>query len=79
MYSTRCPHCRRLINLKTEQVREAVTKAEAEKQSHYEMDCPQCGKYLKIQVRELKRHLPRVSVEEAMNANKKPDAEPPAS
>ncbi len=75
MYSTRCPHCRRLIQLKTEEVRDAVNKAEAEKQSHYEMNCPECGKYIKIQVKELKRHLPRVSIDEAMNANKKPDEE----
>ncbi len=75
MYSTRCSHCRRLINLKTEEVREAVDKAQAEKQTHYEMKCPECGKYIKIQVKELKRHLPRVTIDEAMNANKKEDEE----
>ncbi len=71
MYSTRCPHCRQLIQLKNEEVRDAVTKAEAEKQSHYEMNCPKCGKYLKIQVKELKRKVPRVSIDEAMSANAK--------
>jgi phage FluMu protein Com len=75
MYSTKCPHCKQLINLKTEEVREAVSKAEAEKQSHYEMNCPKCGKYIKLQIKELKRKLPRVSIDEAMSANKKPDQE----
>jgi RNase P subunit RPR2 len=73
MYSTKCPHCRQLINMKTEEVRAAVEKAEAEKQSHVEMNCPKCGKYLKVQVKEMKRKLPRVSIDEAMNANKKTD------
>ena len=58
MYSTRCPSCRQLINLKTEEVREAVAQAEAAKQKHYEMHCPKCRKPIKIQVRELKRKLP---------------------
>jgi len=75
MYSTKCPHCRQLINIKTEEVRAVVEKAEKEKQSHYEMNCPKCGKYLKIQVKELKRKLPRVSIDEAMTANKKGDQE----
>ncbi len=77
MYSTRCPHCRQLIQMKTEELRAAVEKAESEKQSHYEMNCPKCGKYLKLQVKEMKRKLPRVSIDEAMAANKKPDQETP--
>lgn len=58
MYSTKCPNCHQLINLKTEEVREAVKQTEAAKQKHYEMHCPKCRKPIKIQLQQLKRKLP---------------------
>jgi len=60
MYSTRCPHCRQLVQLKTEEVRAAVEQMQAEKKTHYEMHCPKCRKLIKLQVKELKRKLPPV-------------------
>ncbi len=60
MYSTRCPYCKQLIQLKTEEVRSAVEQTQADKQSHYEMHCPKCRKPIKIQVKDLKRKLPPV-------------------
>ena len=58
MFSTKCIHCKQLINLKTEEVRQAVEQAESAHQTHYEMPCPKCRKPVKIQVRELRRKLP---------------------
>ena len=58
MYSTKCIHCRQLINLKTEEIRQAVAQAEAANQKLYEMHCPKCRKLVKIQVNDLKRKLP---------------------
>jgi hypothetical protein len=63
MYSTKCPHCRQLISLKTEEVRVAVEQTQAEKKKHYEMHCFKCGKLIKVQVGELRRKLPPVPVE----------------
>ena len=59
MFSTRCTFCRQLINLKTEEVREAVEEAEAKHEALYVMHCPKCRKLVKIQVRQLKLKLPR--------------------
>jgi uncharacterized protein with PIN domain len=58
MFSTRCQSCRQLINLKTEEVRTAVTEAEAKKEKIYTMHCPKCGKLVKVQIKEMKRKLP---------------------
>jgi RNase P subunit RPR2 len=58
MYSTRCQHCKQLLNFKTEEVRAMVNEAQEARQKHYEIRCPQCGKYMKLQVSELKRRLP---------------------
>jgi len=63
MYSTKCPHCRQLITMKTEEVRTAVEQTQAEKKKHYEMHCFKCGKLMKIQVGELRRKLPPTAVE----------------
>ncbi|MEP7288651.1 MAG: hypothetical protein ABI947_23105 [Chloroflexota bacterium] len=59
MFSTRCTFCRQLINLKTEEVREAVEQADAKHEVLYVMHCPKCRKLVKIQVRQLKLKLPR--------------------
>ncbi len=58
MYSTRCPYCHQLVNLKTDEVRQAVDETEAKKQQHYELHCPHCRRLIKVQVKELKRKLP---------------------
>ncbi|MCC7449216.1 MAG: hypothetical protein IT324_17485 [Anaerolineae bacterium] len=78
MYSTRCQHCKQLLNFKTEEVRVMVNEAQEARQKHYEIRCPQCGKYMKLQVSELKRRLPPPEpVTEAAEASTPPaPAEP---
>ena len=58
MYSMRCTYCHQLINLKTEEVRDAIAQAEAAHDTLYTMHCPNCRRVLKIQVKDLKRKLP---------------------
>ncbi|HVO43195.1 MAG TPA: hypothetical protein VMT34_11255 [Aggregatilineales bacterium] len=60
MFSTRCTSCQQLINLKTEEVRQAVEETEAKHEKFYGMPCPKCKKLVKISVKELKRKLPLV-------------------
>ena len=83
MYSTRCQHCKQLLNFKTEEVRVMVNEAQEARQKHYEIRCPQCGRYMKLQVSELKRRLPPPEpVTEAAEASTTPapaeQAETPA-
>lgn len=59
MYSTRCTNCRQLINLKTDELREAIEQAEANRSKIYTMNCPKCRKQVKLQVSQLKLKLPR--------------------
>ncbi len=58
MFSTRCTHCRQLINLKTEEVRAAVAESEAKHEKIYVMHCPKCRKLVKLQVKQLKLKIP---------------------
>ncbi len=58
MFSTKCTYCHTLISLKTEEVRAAVAEAETTQQTHYSLHCPKCQRTNKIQIKELKRHLP---------------------
>jgi len=79
MYSTRCQHCKQLLNFKTEEVRAMVNEAQEARQKHYEIRCPQCGKYMKLQVSELKRRLPPPEpVAEAAEASAPPASVEPA-
>jgi hypothetical protein len=59
MFSTRCGSCRQLINMKAEEVRQAVEQTEASGEKIYVLHCPKCRKVVKIQVSQLKRGLPR--------------------
>jgi hypothetical protein len=58
MFSTRCTHCRQLINLKTEEVRAAVAESEEKHEKIYVMHCPKCRKLVKLQVKQLKLKIP---------------------
>ena len=57
-FSIRCNYCRQLINLKTEQVREAVQEVEAKHETFYDLHCPKCRRLVKIPLRDLKKKLP---------------------
>jgi hypothetical protein len=61
MYSTRCPSCSQIITLKTEEIREAVSAAEAAGHPHYTLSCPKCRRPVKMPVKLLKLKLPRPS------------------
>lgn len=77
MFSTKCTYCRTLINLKNEELRAAIDQTEAEHQSHYSLHCPKCGRVNKIQVKELKRHLPpEATPAEATPTEAMPDVPP---
>jgi hypothetical protein len=59
MFSTRCSSCSQLISLKTDEIREAVTQAEAQNHAHYSFPCPKCSRPIKVPVKMLKIKLPR--------------------
>ena len=84
MYSMRCTYCHQLINLKTEEVRDAIEQAEAAHDSLYTLHCPNCRRVLKVQVKDLKRKLPIAITlptpgekhEEQPEAHEEPEAQP---
>jgi hypothetical protein len=59
MFSTRCNNCHQLINLKTEELKDAIDYAEAQGEKIYAMKCPHCRKPIKLQVAQLKLKMPR--------------------
>jgi hypothetical protein len=59
MFSTRCNNCHQLINLKTEELKEAIDHAESQGEKIYAMHCPKCRKLVKLQVSQLKLKMPR--------------------
>jgi phage terminase large subunit GpA-like protein len=59
MYSTKCSQCGQLITLKADEMRAAITEAEAHNHAAYQMACPKCRRPVKIAVKTLKMKLPR--------------------
>ncbi len=58
MMRIRCQRCGWMITVGRESVALALAKAQ-QSQEHYHMfDCPRCRRAVKVQVAELRRHLP---------------------
>lgn len=59
MMQIKCQWCGWRYTLSREALEAAVAAATESKSIHYVENCPHCRRALKIQVSELKRHLPR--------------------
>ncbi len=58
MMQVRCQHCRGMFTLSRDGIGLALAEAQAKNEQYHAFNCPQCRYVVKLQITELRRHLP---------------------
>ncbi len=58
MMQVRCQRCGWMVTLGRETIALALADAQKNREQYHMVDCPRCRRAIKVQVAEMRRHLP---------------------